>query len=100
MGIIQTLLPATAAQVAQGAAGTAAARAEPGSAQNAAVQNAVVSGQATVVSLSGSNPKRVASHGESRSVDASFEKQEAKSAVDKKNDEAHKTTTGSFKATA
>jgi hypothetical protein len=64
------------------------------------IANAVNSGQATVVNLSSSSPKRVASYGESRSVDATFEKQEAKEKVEKKAADDKKNAGGAFKATA
>ena len=83
MGILETILPATTSIAVHGSQQAPQARTDAG-AQNAAVQQAVVSGQATVVSLSTSNPRRVATHGERRSVDAVFEKQEAREEVDKK----------------
>ena len=100
MGIISNLLPTVSAQVANTATQAASVRADSASVQNQAVQTAVTSGQAAVVTLSSSSPKRVASYGESRSVDAAFEKQEAKGKVEKKAAEEKSSAGGAFKATA
>jgi hypothetical protein len=90
MGILNTVLPATSSIIAHsGQPGVV--RADQSAQQ--AVANAVVTGQAAVVSLSQKSPRRVASHGESRNVDASFEKQQIKEEVEKK-EEVQRTTTG------
>src|SRR5262245_3599903 len=64
-----------------------------------AVQTAVNSG-AVVVQLSSNKANRTASYGESRQTDAAFEKQEAKEKVDKKKDEAKKSTGASVNVSA
>ena len=80
MSILNNVLPSTSSIVAHGSQQmTAAAK---GNAAQQAVANAVVSGQAVVVNLSSQNAKRVASHGEAKQVDSSFEKQEAKEKVE------------------
>ena len=99
MGILETILPATTSIAVHGSQQAPQARSDA-SAQNAAVQQAVTSGQATVVSLSTSNPKRIATHGERRSVDAAFEKQEAKEAVEKKVEKDKKSAGGAVDVSA
>lgn len=97
MSIVGSLIPAASAQALHGAQSTPVARAD---AANAVAQQAVTSGQAAVVHLSSTNPKRVASHGESKSVDAAFEKQEAKENVDKKVEKEKKTAGGAVDVSA
>lgn len=100
MGLLGTIIPAASAQVAHSTNVAPAVRTDAASAQNAAAQNAVVSGQAAVITLSGGSSKRVASHGQGRGVDATFESQTAKEHVEKKVDQEKKSTPGAFKATA
>lgn len=91
MSILNNILPATSSAIAHQNVNAGAAR--PGSAgsQNAIINGAINSGQAAIVSLSAK--KREPSHGESKFVDASFEKQEIKEEVAKKEEKV-KTTAG------
>jgi hypothetical protein len=98
MSILNNVLPSTSSIVAHGSQQAIATA--KGNAAQQAVANAVVSGQAVVVNLSSQNAKRVASHGESKQVDSSFEKQEAKEKVEEKKVEQRTTAGGAVDVSA
>lgn len=87
MSVLSTVLPSVAGQVVNSNSPTPAGRPDGGTAQAQQVTQSVNSGAASaaVVSLSRSG-KRGASYGDGKQVDASFEKQEAKSHDEKKKD--------------
>jgi hypothetical protein len=91
MGILTSILPTTSAIAQHGQVQSQTAKPQANVAQQS-VQQAVQSGQATVVSLTSTdNKNRVASYGEGRSADPSFEKQ--RTAEDKKETETKAKTT-------
>jgi len=96
MSVLNSILPSTSSIVAQS---QAVSRADVGAqSQNATIaNNAVMSGQATVVTLSSNgSAKRAASYGESRGVEAGFEGQEVKEKEEKVEEkkEAEKSQAG------
>lgn len=91
MGILQTILPLARSADALGLPQAAAKAGNTPATQNAAIQQALTSGQAAYVTISSANPKRAVTSGDKRSVDASYGKQEAKEEITKKEDKKKST---------